>query len=104
MELEGGESREDRLARRRQSKAYKRAMSNLHLQFISEFLAVEPLVNPTAGSETWDFDPSGLATETHFGLWWWLPSVTIVFIIIILITIVFYTETPAQHYRRTNTV
>jgi hypothetical protein len=79
-------------------------MSNLHLQFISEFLAVEPLVTPRAGSETWDFDPSGLATETHFGLWWWIPSITIVFTIIILITIIFYTKTPAQHYRHTNTV
>ena len=102
-ELGGGESSEDRLARRRQSKAYKRAMSNLHLQFIAEFMAEKPLVNPTAGSEIWDFDPSGLATETHFSLWWWLPSITIVFIIV-LITIVFYRHTPAPHNRPTSSV
>ena len=102
-ELGGGESSEDRLARRRQSPAYKRAMSNLHLQFIAEFMREKPLVHPTAGSEIWNFDPSGLGEETHFSLWWWLPSITILFIII-LITIVVNRHTPAPHGRPTSTV
>ena len=58
--LRDGESREARLARRQQHPAYKRALSNLHLQFISEFLAEKPLVQPTTDSELWSFDPSGL--------------------------------------------
>jgi hypothetical protein len=99
----GGESSEDRLARRKQSPAYKRAMSNLHLQFIAEFMAEKPLVNPTANSEIWNFDPSGLGEETHFSLWWWLPSITLI-LIIIIITIVVHRHTPAPHSRPTSTV
>ena len=96
----GGESREDRLARRRQSPAYKRAMSNLHLQFIAEFMAEKPLVNPTASSEAWTFDPSGLGEETHFGLWWWLPGLAIVSLIILSalhVKLGVYRHKPATH-------
>jgi hypothetical protein len=103
-ELRGGESREARLARRQQSPAYKRALSNLHLQFISEFLAEKPLVHPTADSELWSFDPSGLGDETHFSLWWLLPSLTFLFIIIILFTISTQRHTPAPHIRPTSSV
>jgi hypothetical protein len=102
--LRDGESREARLARRQQHPAYKRALSNLHLQFISEFLAEKPLVQPTTDSELWSFDPSGLGDETHFGLWWLLPSLTFLFIIIILFTIFTQKHTPAQHIRLSNTV
>ena len=102
--LRDGESREARLARRQQHPAYKRALSNLHLQFISEFLAEKPLVQPTTDSELWSFDPSGLGDETHFSLWWLLPSLTFLFIIIILFTIITQKNTPAQHVRLSSTV
>jgi hypothetical protein len=75
-------------------------MSNLHLQFIAEFMAEKPLVNPTASSEIWNFDPSGLGEETHFGLWWWLPGFAIVSIIILSalhVKLGVYRHKPATH-------
>ena len=39
-------TRAERLERRWHSPAYKRAVSNLHLQFIAEFLAEQPLTDP----------------------------------------------------------
>ena len=53
-------TREERLERRQQSAAYKRARSNLDLQFIAEFLRVEPLTSPPVKAFTVEFDPSGL--------------------------------------------
>ena len=65
----------ERLERRRQSKAYKRAMSNINLQFISSFLAEQPPTDPTVKGRVRDFDPSGLGDESHFSLLWWLPGI-----------------------------
>ena len=72
-------SRAERLAQRRQSKAYKRAMSNLSLQFISEFLAEQPPTSPAVKDTVRDFDPSGLGDESHFTLLWLLPGILISF-------------------------
>ena len=67
-------TREERLRRRQQSAAYKRARSNLDLQFIAEFLRVEPLTSPPVKAFTVEFDPSGLLEETQFSLWWLLQG------------------------------
>ena len=65
----------ERLARRRQSRAYKRAMSNISLQFINSFLAEQPPTDPTVKGRVRDFDPSGLGDESHFSLLWLLPGI-----------------------------
>ena len=49
-------------------------MSNLNLQFIAEFLRVEPLTSPPVKPFTVEFDPSGLLEETQFSLWWLLQG------------------------------
>ena len=67
----------ERLERRRQSKAYKRAMSNINLQFIAGFLAEQPPTDPTVKGRVRDFDLSGLGDESHFSLLWWLPGVVL---------------------------
>ena len=67
-------SRAERLERRRQSPAYKRAMSNIHLQFIAGFLKEQPPTDPTVRDKIWDFDPSGLGDESHWSLLWWLQG------------------------------
>ena len=69
-------TRAERLERRRNSPAYKRAMSNIHLQFISEFLKEKPLTDPPV-RQVWDFDPSGLGDESHFSLFWLLPGLVL---------------------------
>ena len=51
-------------------------MSNLHLQFIAEFLAEKPLTDPPV-RQVGDFDPSGLGEETHFSLFWLLPGLVL---------------------------
>ena len=65
----------ERLERRRQSKAYKRAMSNINLQFISSFLAEQPPTDPTVKGRVRDFDPSGLGDKSNFSLLWLLPGI-----------------------------
>ena len=70
-------TRAERLERRRQSKAYKQAMSNLNLQFISEFLHEKPPTSPPVNDFNFDFDPSGLGDESHFALLWLLPGILI---------------------------
>ena len=71
------ETRAERLERRRQHPAYKRAMSNLHLQFIAEFMKEKPPTDPTVRDKAWDFDPSGLGDESHWSLLWWLPGIVL---------------------------
>ena len=105
--VEGRESRADRLARRRQAPAYKRAMSNLSLQFIAEFLREKPLVDPTVAGELWDFDPSGLGDESHFSLLWWLPGIALITILILIalhVKLGVHRHKPAAHSRLTSTV
>ena len=72
-------TRAERLAQRRQSKAYQRAMSNISLQFISEFLAEQPPTSLTVRDPVRDFNPSGLRDESHFTLLWLLPGILISF-------------------------
>ena len=67
-------TRAERLARRRQSRAYQRAMTNLSIQFINDFLAEQPPAGPPVKDTVRDFDPSGLGDETHFSLLWLLPG------------------------------
>ena len=67
-------TREERLRRRQQSAAYKRARSNLDLQFIAEFMKLRPLTSPPATPSPVEFDPSGLLEETQFSLWWLLKG------------------------------
>ena len=103
--MEGRESRADRLARRRQAPAYKRAMSNLNLQFIAEFLREKPLLDTTAAGELWDFDPSGLGDESHFSLFWWLPGIALILLALaLMVTLGWHRHTPVQHSRLTHTV
>ena len=68
-------TRAERLARRRQSRAYQQAMSNISLQFINSFLAEQPPADPTVKDRVRDFDPSGLGDESHFSLLWLLPGI-----------------------------
>ena len=67
-------TRAERLARRRQSRAYQGAMSNISLQFINGFLAEQTPTSPTVKGTVRDFDPSGLGDESHFSLLWLLPG------------------------------
>ena len=67
-------TREERLRRRQQSAAYKRARSNMDLQFIAEFMRIKPLTSPPATPSPVEFDPSGLLEETQFSLWWLLQG------------------------------
>ena len=64
----------ERFSRRRQSRAYQRAMTNLSIQFINDFLAEQPPAGPPVKDTVKDFDPSGLGDETHFALLWLLPG------------------------------
>ena len=70
-------ARKERLERRRQSPAYQRAMTNLSLQFINEFLAKKPPAAPPQKHSVRDFDPSGLGDESHFALLWLLPGLLV---------------------------
>ena len=97
------ESRAERLERRRQHPDYKRTMSNLNLQFIAEFLKQKPLIDTTVDHQPWDFDPSGLGEESHWGLVWWLPGIVLTIIALALyVTIgrassLLYSRPSAQH-------
>ena len=46
----------------------------MDLQFIAEFMRVQPLTSPPATAFPVDFDPSGLLEETQFSLWWLLQG------------------------------
>ena len=78
-------------------------MSNLHLQFIAEFMKEKPLIDTTANHQTWDFDPSGLGEESHWGLVWWLPGIVLTISALALyVTIgrassLLYSRPSAQH-------
>ena len=93
----------ERLERRRQSKAYKRAMSNINLQFIAGFLAEQPPTDPTVRERVRDFDPFGLGDESHFSLLWWLPGIVLGLLALTLYVALGKTSTlkyshpPAQH-------
>ena len=51
-------------------------MSNIHLQFISEFIKEKPLTDPPV-RQVWDFDHSGLGEESPVPLFWLLPGLVL---------------------------
>ena len=102
--LRDGETREARLARRQQHPDYKRALSNINLQFIQEFLREKPLIQPTTERVLWSFDPSSLGEDIHFGWGWLLPSLTFLSFVIFLFTIFKKEQPPAQHIKISCTV
>ena len=63
-----------RLAIRKCSPAYQRAMGHLALEYIREFLALQPPAAPTTRPSVTDFDLFGLGHKGHFALWL-LPGV-----------------------------
>ena len=103
-------TRTKRLERRRQSQAYKRAMSNINLQFIAGFLAEQPPTDPTVRDRVRDFDPSGLGDESRFSLLWWLPGIVLGLLALTLYVALGKTSTleyrrpPAQHINLSNMI
>ena len=91
----------ERLARRRQSRAYKQAMSNISLQFINGFLAEQPPTSPTVRDKVRDIDASGLGDESHFSLLWLLPGFVLCLLAITLYLAVSQPNTHRHHHHHT---